>query len=193
MLKHRTRRPVLSPCPSHARPPPACAHRCAQPCSVGAGCSAGCLRDHREDRAAGVAATLPRTSRACLGRPNCTPARDSTARHLRCLGMGALPKFVPSAGREGVGGRVAGERDPEARDAVGSGLGHRGSPHASSHACSRPHYQHELNARAPPPTPRPFSPDGAVFGIGFDDPRATWVLRVVDLHSRRPEGRADRR
>ena len=73
------------------------------------------------------------------------------------------------------------------------GLSRWGIPRLS-HACSRPHCQHELSARfAPPQTPRPFSPDGAVFGIGFDDPRATWVLRVVDLHSRRPEGRADRR
>ena len=35
--------------------------------------------------------------------------------------MGGVDQFVPSAGREGVGGRVAGERDPEARDSVRSG------------------------------------------------------------------------
>ena len=37
MLEHRTRRPVLSPCPSHARPAP-CPHRCARSGGVGAGC-----------------------------------------------------------------------------------------------------------------------------------------------------------
>ena len=30
--------------------------------------------------------------------------------------MDGVAQFQPSAGREGVGGRVAGERDPEARD-----------------------------------------------------------------------------
>ena len=35
--------------------------------------------------------------------------------------MGSADQFQPSAGREGVGGRVAGERDPEARDSVGPG------------------------------------------------------------------------
>ena len=37
VLEHRTRRPVLSPCPSHARPAP-CPHRCARSGGVGAGC-----------------------------------------------------------------------------------------------------------------------------------------------------------
>ena len=37
------------------------------------------------------------------------------------LGIGAVPQFVPSAGREGVGGRVAGVRDPKARGLVRSG------------------------------------------------------------------------
>ena len=41
--------------------------------------------------------------------------------HLGCLGMGGVAQFVPSAGREGVGGRVAGERDPEARGSVRPG------------------------------------------------------------------------
>ncbi len=179
MLKHRTRRPVVSPRPSYARP----ARVRSQVCSVWRRCIEGSCWLCYETTArtalqVWLRRSLERVVRASDGPTARTHATAPARPSWNCLRMGGVAQFVPSAGREGVGGRVAGERDPEARDAVGSGLGHRGSPHASSHACSRPHCQHELNARAPPPTPRPFSPDGAVFGIGFDDPRATWVLRV---------------
>ena len=52
------------------------------------------------------------------------PARThatAPACHLNCLGRGGVDQFQPSARREGVGGRVAGERDPEARDSVRPG------------------------------------------------------------------------
>ena len=42
--------------------------------------------------------------------------------------MGGEDQFQPSAGREGVGGRVAGVRDPDARDSVGSGPRASGFP-----------------------------------------------------------------
>ena len=146
---HATARSLAAP--PHTLAPPACAHRCAQSGGGALRAAAGCVRDHREDRAAGVAATpLERVVDGPTARTHATVP----ACHLGCLGMCGVDQFVPSAGREGVGGRVAGVRDPEARDSVGSGP--RAFP-ASSHACSRPrgdrgpaaapHCHHELSAR----------------------------------------------
>ena len=119
VLEHHTRRPVLSPCPSHARP----ARVRSQVCSLW---RRGCrllplvVRDHREDRAAGVVATpLERAVRASDG-PTAR-ARDSARPPPELPRDGGVAQFQPSAGREGVGGRVAGERDPKARDSVGPG------------------------------------------------------------------------
>ena len=137
-LKHRARRPVLSPCPSHARP----ARVRSQVCSLW---RRGCrllplvVRDHREDRAAGVVATpLERVVRASDG-PTARAHATAPACHLSCLGMGGVDQFQPSAGREGVGGRVAGERDPEARDSVGPG------PRASGFPPSQPRSSSSFN------------------------------------------------
>ena len=90
-----------------------------------AAASSGCVRDHCEDRAAGVVATpLERVVDGPTARTHAT----ATACHLSCLGMCGVDQFQPSTGREGVGGRVAGERDPKARDSVGSGPRASGFP-----------------------------------------------------------------
>ena len=194
MLKHRTRRPVVSPRPSYARP----ARVRSQVCSVWRRCIEGSCWLCYETTArtalqVWLRRSLERVVRASDGPTARTHATAPARPSWNCLRMGGVAQFVPSAGREGVG------KDgwpvsaiPKLAIRSDRGLSRWGIPRLS-HACSRPHCQHQLNARAPPPTPHPFSPDGAVFGIGFDDPRDTWVHRVVDLHSRRPEGRADRR
>jgi len=139
----------------------------------------------------------PRTAQLRARTRQRPPATWSCAAH-RSMG-GACP---PPDGRAwGDGWPVS--AIPKLVIRSGRGLGHRGFPppqatlaraRVGRGPAAAPHCRHDLSVRpAPPPTPHPFSPDGAVFGIGFDDPRATWVLRVVDLHSRRPEGRADRR
>eukprot|EP00964_Phaeocystis_antarctica_P163278 scaffold139183_cov130-Phaeocystis_antarctica.AAC.1 len=51
--------------------------------------------------------------------------------------MYAVAQFVPSAGWEGVGGRVAGVRDPEARDLGRSGPRASGFPPVSSSTLAR--------------------------------------------------------
>ena len=82
---------------------------------------------HCEDRAQ-VRGDTPRTGRAPLERSNCTHARDSAARSLSCLGMCALPKFVPSAGWEGVGGRWPACAIPKPAIWADQCLGRRGVP-----------------------------------------------------------------
>ena len=111
---------------------------------------------HREDRAAGV--WRHPSNGPCASRTAQLHARMRQRRLLpELLGMGAVPQFVPSAGREGVGGRVAGVCDPEDRGSVRSGPRASGFSPRLSHACSRGEgacfgaaCQHRLSARHAP-------------------------------------------
>ena len=117
MLKHRTRRPVVSPRPSYARPARVRSQVCAAL--------------QRGRRLLSWLSTRPPRGPRC--RCGCdAPSNESwTARLHARTRQRRPPPALPRDGRgrsvptlrrtEGVGGRVAGERDPEARDSVGPG------------------------------------------------------------------------
>ena len=117
---------------------------------------------HCEDRAQ-VRGDTPRTGRAPLERSNCTHARDSAARSLSCLGMCALPKFVPSAGWEGVGGRWPACAIPKPTIWADQCLGRRGvppsQPQSHTNAMWHPsHTQSPLQLSPAPPAARAHTP-----------------------------------
>ena len=130
---------------------------------------------HCKDRAQ-VRGDTPRTGRAPLERANCTHARDSAARSLSCLGMCALPKFVPSAGWEGVGGRWPACAIPKPAIWADQCLGRRGvppsQPQSHTNAMWHPsHTQSPLQLSPAPPAARTHTPSL----------RARWMPASTDV------------
>ena len=109
VLEHRTRRPVVSPRPSHARP----ARVRSQVLSIlrrgiEDSCSSGCARDRCEDRASGVTTFL--SNGGPSDGPTARAARDSAALPHELPRDGrrrSVPTLCRTGGRGRTGGRCA--------------------------------------------------------------------------------------